>query len=237
MTKNTKSRPDISDLYRLKKLNATYPELANIIDPLWVETIGNARMITVEPATTLFNGNNDCNNFMLIIEGTIRIYQAAEDGREITLYRIGAGELCVLSLKSLLKKQSFNAIATTESTVKALIINSENFKTMLNKIEDFRDFVLTTLTERLCETIYLIQDTAFNHLNMRLACMLGSLFERNQGSSLKITHQELAFELGTTREVISRILKEFERQQCVQLSRGQIKLASAKGLEWFSQPA
>ncbi|VAW98638.1 hypothetical protein MNBD_GAMMA23-212, partial [hydrothermal vent metagenome] len=108
MTKNTKSRPDISDLYRLKKLNATYPELANIIDPLWVETIENARMITVKPATTLFNGNNDCNNFMLIIEGTIRIYQAAEDGREITLYRIGAGELCVLSLKSLLKKQSFN---------------------------------------------------------------------------------------------------------------------------------
>ena len=82
--------------------------------------------------------------------------------------------------------------------------------------------------------MYMIQNTAFNHLNMRLACMLGSLFERNQGPVLKITHQDLAHELGTTREVISRILKEFERQNCVNLSRGQIELASAEGLEWFS---
>jgi len=65
--------------------------------------------------------------------------------------------------------------------------------------------------------------------------MLGSLFERNKGKALKITHQEIAFELGTTREVISRILKDFERQNCVTLSRGQIELASADGLKWFSE--
>jgi len=235
MTQHTKARPDIPDFNQLKKLNATYPELAGIIDPDWCNTIENARLLVVEPGTTLFNGKNDCNNFMLILEGTVRIYQTAENGREITLYRVEAGDLCILSLNSLLKNQSFSAIASTESTVKALVINSESFKIMLNKVEDFRDFVLTTITERLCDTIYLIQDTAFNHLNMRLACMLGSLFERNQGNTLKITHQELAFELGTTREVISRILKEFERQKCVELSRGKIKLASAEGLEWFSQ--
>ncbi len=236
MSKKTKSHPELSDVTRLKQLNAAYPELANINDECWIKTIENARILSVEPGTMLFNGSNDCNNFMLIIEGTVRIYQTAEDGREITLYRVEAGNLCILSLNSLLKKQSFNAIASTESLVKALVINSENFKEMLNKVEIFRDFVLTTITERLCDTIYLIQDTAFNHLNMRLACMLGSLFERNQGPSVKITHQELAFELGTTREVISRILKEFEKQKCVELSRGRIKLASAEGLEWFSQP-
>ncbi len=237
MSKKIKSRPEFSDLNRLTKLNAVYPELANIKDECWINTIESARILSVEPDTMLFNGSNDCNNFMLILEGTVRIYQTAEDGREITLYRVEAGNLCVLSLNSLLKKQSFNAIASTESLVKALVINSENFREMLNKVEAFRDFVLTTITERLCDTIYLIQDTAFNHLNMRLACMLGSLFERNQGAPLKITHQKLAFELGTTREVISRILKEFEKQNCIVLSRGRIKLASAEGLEWFSQPA
>jgi len=222
---------------RFQQLNTVYPVLAEIKEKSWFDTIDQAKTMIVEPDTTLFSGSASCNNFMLILEGTIRIYQTAEDGREITLYRVEAGGLCILSLNSMLRNKSFNAIAMTESNVKALVISSESFKSMMNDSQTFRDYVLSTLTERLCETIYLIQDTAFNHLNMRLACMLGSLFERNQGPLLKITHQELAHELGTTREVISRILKEFERQNCVKLSRGCIELASAEGLRWFSEPA
>jgi len=235
--KTRKSHTDTSDLSRFQQLDATYPQLAGIKDAAWIDVIEHARLLETGPDTTLFSGTASCNNFMLILQGTVRIYQAAEDGREITLYRVEAGELCILSLNSLLKNKSFNAIATTESDVKALVISSDSFKLMMNKIEDFRDYVISTLTERLCETIYLIQDTAFNHLNMRLACMLGGLFERNQDPTLKITHQELAFELGTTREVVSRILKEFEKQNCIKLSRGYITLASAEGLRWFSQSA
>lgn len=226
-----------SNISRFQKLNSTYPQLAGIKEKIWIDTIEQARLLEAAPDTTLFSGNISCNNFMLILEGRVRIYQTANDGREITLYRVEAGELCIMSLNSLLKNKSFNAFATTESNVKALVISSKSFKAIMNEIETFRDYVISTLTERLCETIYLIQDTAFNHLNMRLACMLGSLFERNQGPTLKITHQELAFELGTTREVISRILKDFEKQNCVKLSRGHIELASAEGLHWFSQPS
>jgi len=226
---------DTSPQNRLQELSCIYPELAKISDPLWLETIEQAKSMIVEPDTTLFSGSATCNNFMLILEGTIRIYQTASDGREITLYRVEAGDLCILSLNSLLKKKSFNAIAVTESPVKALALSSDNFKNMMNSSQMFREYVVNILTERLCETIYMVQDTAFNHLNMRLACMLGSLFERNKGNALKVTHQEIAFELGTTREVISRILKDFERQNCVTLSRGQIKLASADGLKWFSE--
>jgi len=232
-----KSANNASKLSRLQELNSTYPQLANINDESWLDTIEHARLLEAPLDTTLFSGTATCNNFMLILQGTVRIYQAAEDGREITLYRVAAGDLCILSLNSLLKNKSFSAIAATESDMKALVISSDNFKLMMNSIEPFRDYVISTLTERLCETIYLIQDTAFNHLNMRLACMLGSLFERNQNRTLKITHQELAFELGTTREVISRILKEFEKQNCVKLARGSITLASAEGLRWFSESA
>jgi len=147
---------------------------------------------------------------------------------------VEAGGLCALSLNSMLQNFTFNAIAETESDVTALVISEDEFKATMNGSETFRNYVLSSLTERLCETMYLLQDTAFNHLNMRLACMLGGLFERNQGALLKITHQDLAHELGTTREVISRILKEFEKQNCVKLSRGRIELASAEGLKWFS---
>ncbi len=231
-----KSLEDASKICRFQKINSTYTELADIRDRIWLDAIDNARLLETNPDTTLFSGNATCNNFMLILEGTIRIYQTAKDGREITLYRVEAGGLCVLSLNSLLRNQSFNAIAITESNVRALVISSTSFKIMIDKISPFRNYVLSTLTERLCETIYLIQDTAFNHLNMRLACILDNLFERGPTLTLKITHQELASELGTTREVISRILKDFEKQNCIKLSRGYIKLASAEGLRWFTEP-
>ncbi len=229
---STLERPGQS---RLQQLNNTYPELARIHDPLWHDAIEHAKLMQVEADTTLFSSTATCNNFMFILQGTIRIYQTAEDGREITLYRVQAGDLCILSLSSLLKKKSFNAIAVTETPVKALALSSDSFKNMMNSAATFRDYVINILTERLCETIYMVQDTAFNHLNMRLACMLGSLFERNKSPVLHITHQSIALELGTTREVISRILKEFERQNCVKLSRGKIELGSAEGLQWFSQ--
>ena len=232
--KNTNHQNSGEQGCRLKELQSAYPLLADFNDARWVNTINRAKNLEVGPKTILFSGSAPCNNFMLILKGTIRIYQTASDGREMTLYRVEAGNLCILSLNSLLQNHAFNAIAETESDVSALVLTADDFRHAMNISEAFRNYVLTTMTERLCEAMYLIQDTAFNHLNMRLACMLGSLFERNHNSVLKITHQELAHELGTTREVVSRILKEFERQNCVVLSRGKIELASAAGLEWFS---
>jgi CRP/FNR family transcriptional regulator, anaerobic regulatory protein len=224
---------DLSD-GRQKDLLSSYPVLGKIENPEWVKTIKRARSMDAPPNTIMFSGSSPCNNFMLILKGVIRIYQTAADGREMTLYRVEAGDLCILSLNSMLQNRAFNAIAETDTDVTALVLSADDFRHAMNVSETFRNYVLTTLTERLCETMYMIQSTAFNHLNMRLACMLGSLFERNQGPVLKITHQDLAHELGTTREVISRILKEFERQDCVKLSRGHIELASAEGLEWFT---
>ncbi len=227
----------IDEISRFHKLKMAYPELTDIRESIWQNTIYQAKALNALPGTILFSGTTTCNNFMLILKGTIRIYQTAEDGREITLYRVEAGDLCILSLNSLLKNKSFNAIAIAESNIEALAISADSFNELMDGSKTFRDYVLSTLTERLCETICIIQSTAFMHLNMRLACMLGSLFERKQSSTIKITHQELAFELGTTREVISRILKDFEKHNCVVLSRGHIKLASAEGLKWFSHPA
>jgi len=220
---------------KIEILSGAYPALDKINDQTWLTAIGRAKAMQAPAQTILFSGNEPCNNFILILEGTIRIYQTAPDGREMTLYRINAGDICVLSLNSMLQKQSFNAVAETDTPVSCLVMSANDFHSAMNGSETFRNFVISTLTERLCEAMHLIQNTAFNHLNMRLACMLGSLFERNQGGVLHITHQELAHELGTTREVVSRILKEFEKNDCVKLSRGKIELASAEGLEWFSE--
>ena len=104
---------------------------------------------------------------------------------------------------------------------------------LMDNSQGFRKYVLQALVERLTDVISLISDITFRRLELRLACLMGQQFERSGGMPLRITHAELACELGTTREVISRILKDFERQQCISLNRGQIHLVSQDGLEWF----
>lgn len=154
----------------------------------------------------------------------------------MTLYRVNPGEICILSLNSLIQKQPFTAFAETESAVYGLCITYQDFLTAMRVSEIFSREMLVKLVEHYRDLMGLVQDTVFNHLDMRLACLLGRLFERARSDTLHVTHQELANELGTSREVISRILKDFERQNCIRLSRGKIHLCSAEGLAWFTSP-
>lgn len=110
-----------------------------------------------------------------------------------------------------------------------------DFHRALNLSLGFRNYVLDTLSARMSDIVDLVSDIAFRRLDLRLACMLGQRFERSAGAPIRITHEELAHELGTTREVVSRILKAFERQECVSLSRGCIFLGDAEGLRWFGR--
>jgi CRP/FNR family transcriptional regulator len=131
--------------------------------------------------------------------------------------------------------QSYPASAKSDTRVRGLVIAASQFHQALDVSKGFRNYVLQSLTERLSDMISLVSSVVFRRLDLRLACLLGQQFERSGGQPLKITHAELARELGTTREVISRILKEFERQDCIALTRGEIHLISQDGLEWFQQ--
>lgn len=217
-------------------LQSTYPALADIQEPAWLEILARARAVHV-PANTLFLNEGDCcDGFVLVLEGVVRIYQLAKDGRTVTLYRVTPGDICILSLNSLVQKQPFSAFAETESAVSGLGLSAQDFMNAMRVSESFSRHMLGKLVEHYRDLMGLVQDTVFNRLDMRLACLLGRLFERARSDTLHITHQELANELGTSREVISRILKEFERQDCICLSRGKIQLCSAEGLAWFTTP-
>lgn len=217
-------------------LRASYPELAEIREPAWLEILDRARSVQV-PANTLFlNEGDNCDGFVLLLEGVVRVYQLAKDGRTVTLYRVNPGEICILSLNSLVQKQPFMAFAETESAVTGLGLSARDFMAAMRVSEPFSRHMLGKLVEHYRDLMSLVQDTVFNRLDMRLACLLGRLFERTRSNTLHITHQELANELGTSREVISRILKEFEHQDCIRLSRGRIHLCSAEGLAWFTTP-
>lgn len=218
----------LSRAVSVSALLSSYPALARITDPVWLQAIRNATHHRLKVRTRVLPSERD--ELLLMLDGTVRVYYPAPDGREITLYRMQPGNLCVLSLNNLLQKRNFHVIAQTDTDVSALGIGADDFWSALADSEAFRTYVLAELNGRLCETMCLVQDTAFRNLNARLACLLGRLFERAKSTTIHVTHQVLAQELGTTREAVSRILKEFEQQECVRLSRGRIVLRNETGL-------
>ena len=199
------------------------------------DLLERTRKVEVPGDTILMEPNTVCNSFMVLLEGSVRVYQNVSDGREITLYRIKPGDVCVMSLDSLLKDQHFNAVARSEAPVHAISLSKKQFLALIARHESFAIRVMSSLTSHFCKTLGLMEDLVFNRLESRLACLLGSLFEANDGGAIKTTHQELANELGTTREVVSRILKNLEQKGCLALSRGKISLAAENSPAWFSR--
>ena len=221
------------------ELAELYPEFVSkcAYDEKAINFLKQTERFQCPAGTIIFREQDPCHNFAWLLSGDVRIYQHSSDGREVTLYRVEAGDLCILSLNALLGNRTYPAEAVAETEISGLMMQGAVFLEGVNGSESFRSCVIKTLTDRLHETMTLVSDIAFRRLDLRLACLLGQRFERSRGKSLTITHAELARELGTIREVVSRILKEFEHQQCIRLSRGRIELVSRQGLDWFAKEA
>lgn len=223
----------MTDHGHLEKLLQRYPGLSDHLDANCRNLLLKARPVSVATGTILFREADPCLDFMWLIDGSVRLYKHSKDGREVTLYRVSAGELCILSLNNLLHGRPYAAEARSEEPVTGLLFSGSDFQAAIDTSPGFRRYVLGMLANRLDEIMGLVADVVFSRLDLRLACLLGQMFERSHGEPIEITHDALAREIGTSREVISRILKEFEHQQCIRLSRGRIQLISSQGLEWF----
>ena len=207
-----------------------YPELGVDAPVAWLELLGQSRKVEMPAGMSLMSASDTCTDLMLLLEGRIRIYQLSEDGREMTLYRINPGDICLMSLSSLIKNQPFKANAKSETGVSALLISTDEFHHAMEVSSAFRQRILSSFVSSFSKMMNTFYDTAFETLDMRLACLLGRLFERAGSDTLDITHHELALELGTSREVISRLLKKLERKECVILSRGKIQIGENREL-------
>jgi CRP/FNR family transcriptional regulator len=173
---------------------------------------GNAR---------IYAEGDACSAIAFVLSGEIRVFKVGETGREITLYEIGPGETCILNASCILSGQSYpaNAVATTD--VDMLLIPSAAFRRLVDEHEEMRDFVFTLLSRRLSGVMELVEEVAFGRLDERLR---EYLVEKSENNLLETTHQKIANDLGTSREVVSRLLKEFERKNEVRLSRNSITL-------------
>ncbi len=210
------------------RLYELYPELADDQSGDWKNILDRAQIMDAPAETPLATVGSNCTNFMLLLDGAVRIYQDAEDGREMTLYRIAPGDVCLMSLNSLIHDRPFRANAKSESDISMILFCAEDFHQAMKVSDAFRTLILSSLVDTVCTMVQSFYDTAFEPLDMRLACLLGRLFERAGTDTLDITHQELSQELGTSREVVSRLLKKLEQQECIVLKRGKILIGENK---------
>jgi CRP/FNR family transcriptional regulator len=205
-----------------------YPQLAEDQRKEWLTILNDAQYLDIPADTLLATAGGSCTSFMLLLEGTVRIYQDSDDGREMTLYRIAEGDVCLMSLNSLIHDRPFRANAKSETDISVVLFEAEDFHHAMDVSRAFRKLIMSSLIDTVCTMVQSFHDTAFQSLDMRLACLLGRLFERSGSDALSVTHQELSQELGTSRETISRLLKKLEQQECIILKRGQILMGENK---------
>jgi len=207
-----------------EKLKQSYPQFFDADHLIWDDIFKLTELIVLPADMLVLEPDSPSAQFMLIIEGSIRVYQQNPDTREITLYRTHCGDLCVLSINGMMHCKEFGAFAKTESKVIALALSRDLFMKAMALSPAFCEYVLINLTKRMTDVFQIIENTVFESLDTRLMCFLSRMSRDTNSDSLAITHQELARELGTSREVISRILKSFERQGCIMLKRGVIQI-------------
>ncbi|MBL4765931.1 MAG: Crp/Fnr family transcriptional regulator [Colwellia sp.] len=201
----------------------------SITDIIGREIINSAKQIYLPANSTVFYQGANCENFLLVIKGTIKVFTRAINGREIVLYRVNKGQSCTLTTTCLLASNHYPAEGITENEVAALVIPLKDFNRGLAQSTNFRELVFNTYAQRLSEVIALVGEISFNRIDIRLAKQLLHLV--NNENTLFITHQYLATELGSAREVISRQLKTFESQGLLNLSRGKIELKDINAIE------
>ncbi len=189
----------------------------------------SARIVTVPAGTVLFQEGGQCGAYVLVLDGSVRVQKVAENGREIVLYRVEGGQACVLTTNCLISNDDYSAQGIAETKVRALMVPASTFRSLLDRSPVFRNFVFSAYATRISDLLLLIEEVAFGRIDVRLANWLRQ--HANGVGEIRATHQEIAVELGTAREVISRQLKEFERRGWVKLFRGRVDLLDRQGLE------
>ena len=189
----------------------------------------HARRVAVPAGATLFSPGDACQGFVVVLSGQVRVEHMAPGGRSLVLYRVDPGETCVVTTACLMQNGTYEAWGLAEGPVTALLLPPPLFTGLMRDSGEFRGIALGVFGDRLAELVGVIDDLLLHRVDLRLAAWLV-----RRGPALQTTHQAVALELGSAREVISRILKEFEHRGWVALSRGSIAVTDAAALMRFA---
>ena len=210
------------DDQQFERIVLTMPFLSNADQGFVKEFQRSAFLAHIPAGHDVFLEGDRVEAIALLISGGVRVYKIGETGREITLYRFGNGSSCILTANAILSQNTFPAIATVEQDAEAVMIPAEVFRSWVKKYDLWRDFVFDLLSQRLSTVMAIVDEVVFQRMDRRVATLL---IKRGQDANpIRITHQEIASELGSSREVVSRLLEDFMSEGSIQSVRGVIEI-------------
>lgn len=185
---------------------------------------------TVKKGTLLHNGDTDCQGLLLVEEGQLRAYILSEEGREVTIYRLFAMDLCLFSASCLMNSIQFDITIETEKDTSLWMIPPDVYKEVMEESAAAANFTNEVMASRFSEVMWLMEQVLWKSFDKRLAGFLAEECVLEETQNLKITHEKIAAHLGTAREVVTRMLKYFQTEGLVQLSRGTVEILNLEGL-------
>lgn len=194
-----------------------------------------AELMQIQPlhfgrGTILFREGDACKGYVLVLSGSVCVNKMDDEGREILLYRVQKDQSCMLTTTCLMGQQNYPAEGVVEQDIELVMLTSDLFNRLMASSEQFRRFAMQSIGQRVVDMMRLLEHVAFARMDDRVAHVLLKRLP-DESRDISCTHQALAVELGSAREVVSRILKRFESQGLIQLSRGNIRILDQSGLK------
>ena len=190
---------------------------------------------TVKKGTLLHNGDTDCQGLLLVEEGQLRAYILSEEGREVTIYRLFAMDLCLFSASCLMNSIQFDITIETEKDTSLWMIPPDVYKEVMEESAAAANFTNEVMASRFSEVMWLMEQVLWKSFDRRLAAFLTEESILEGTGELKITHEKIAAHLGTAREVVTRMLKYFQTEGLVRLSRGTVEVVDSEGLRRLAE--
>ncbi|MBK8062950.1 MAG: Crp/Fnr family transcriptional regulator [Betaproteobacteria bacterium] len=219
------SLPDLPPAQLSARLTSLYPTLGSLPELKLREFVDRCQTLRVPAGTRMFDDHTPCQAFPMLLEGSIRVAKASASGRELLLYRVLPSEACVLTSSCLLGRHDYSARGTVEQDALLLAVPQPAFFHLVDTHPPFREYIFALFAERITELMELVEAVAFRRLDQRLAALL-----LGKGREVHATHQQLAEELGSVREIVTRLLKHFAEDGLVGLGRERVEILDPAGL-------
>lgn len=201
------------------------------------EVLRESDLVSLPVGAFYFQEGSGCPNVAFVGHGDIRVFKVSSEGREITLYHVGTGETCLLTLNAALSREVYPASAIAEAPVEAVLVPVDSFRSWIDRHAGLRAFIFGEMAHRISDLMALIHEVVFRRMDRRVASYLLQAFaDQPSRHELEITHGAIAAELGSAREVVSRVLKELEHEGAVKLGRGRIELLHPALLQRLAEP-
>ena len=212
------------------KISDYYPIWDNLAPGEQSQILQSSTLMTVSAGQHIHDGTKECTGLLLVASGQLRAYIVSEGGREITLYRLLENDICLFSASCIMHSLQFNVMIQAEKDTTFWLIPTDTYKKLMSESVTISNYTNEILASRMSDVVWLMEQVMWQSFDVRLATFLLEESALESSNKLTITHEEIANHLGTAREVVTRMLKYFQSEGMVALSRGSMEITDMQRL-------